>query len=60
MAFLTGHTPVDLRPVLRFWNQLSYPMWTKLEETIRTGQAQGTMNLPADVQRIFSEGVEAI
>ena len=59
-TFLTGQTPVDLRPFLRFWNQLSYPMWTKLEETIRTGQAQGTMNLPADVQRVFSEGVEAI
>ena len=59
-TFLTGHTPTDLRPFLRFWNQLSYPMWTKLEETIRTGHAQGTMNLPAEVQRIFSEGVEAI
>ena len=35
-------------------------MWTNLEATIRTGQAQGTMNLPAEGQRIFSEGVEAI
>ena len=59
-AFLTGHTPADLRPFLRFWNRLSYPMWTKLEETIRTGQAQGTMHLPAEGQRVFSEGVEAI
>jgi SAM-dependent methyltransferase len=59
-TFLTGHTPTDLRPFLRFWNHLSYPMWTKLEETIRTGQAQGTMNLPAEAQRFFSEGVEAI
>jgi len=59
-TFLTGHTPTDLRPFLRFWNQLSYPMWTKLEETIRTGQAQGTLQLPPDAQRLFSEGVAAI
>ena len=58
-TFLTGRTPVDLRPVLRFFNHLSYPMWTKLEETIRTGQAQMTMHMPPDAQRIFSEGVEA-
>jgi SAM-dependent methyltransferase len=35
-------------------------MWTQLEDTIRTGQGHGTMSLPPDKQRIFSEGVEAI
>lgn len=59
-AFLSGAGPADLRPVLRFWNHLSYPMWTKLEEAIRTGQGQGTMELSGEQQRIFSEGVEAI
>lgn len=59
-TFLTGHTPADLRPFLRFWNHLSYPTWTKLEDAIRTGQAQSTLNLPEEAQRIFSEGVEAI
>jgi hypothetical protein len=59
-AFLSGAGPADLRPVLRFWNHLSYPMWTKLEEAVRTGQGQGTMALSGDQQRIFSEGVEAI
>jgi hypothetical protein len=59
-AFLSGQTPADLRPFLRFWNRLSYPMWTNLEATVRTGQAQGTMHLPAEEQRLFSEGVEAI
>jgi len=59
-AFLSGRPPVDLRPFLRFWDHLSYPMWTKLETAIRTGQGQGTMRLPEAEQRIFSEGVEAI
>ena len=59
-TFLTGHTPADLRPFLRFWDRLSYPTWTKLEDAIRTGQAQSTLDLPEEAQRIFSEGVEAI
>ncbi|MDQ3810457.1 MAG: acetylserotonin O-methyltransferase [Chloroflexota bacterium] len=59
-AFLTGAGPVDLRPFLRFWDHLSYPMWTKLEDAVRTGQGQGTMELSGELQRIFSEGVEAI
>lgn len=59
-TFLTGHTPADLRPFLRFWNRLSYPTWTKLEDAIRTGQAQSTLDLPEEARRIFSEGVEAI
>jgi len=59
-TFLTGHTPVDLRPFLRFWNHLSYPVWTKLEDAVRTGEGQSTLSLPEEAQRIFSEGVEAI
>jgi len=59
-TFLTGRTPADLRPFLRFWDLLSYPTWTKLEDAIRTGQAQSTLDLPEEAQRIFSEGVEAI
>src|SRR6476660_1105636 len=44
-AFLSGAGPADLRPHLRFWNQLSYPMWTQLEAAIRTGHGQGSMAL---------------
>src|SRR5450631_2751952 len=39
-AFLSGQTPRDLRPALRFWNRLSYPVWMKLEDAVRTGQPQ--------------------
>src|SRR5215213_10396509 len=59
-AFLTGRTPADLRPFLRFWDRLSYPTWTKFETAVRTGQGQSTLHLPEEEQRIFSEGVAAI
>jgi hypothetical protein len=63
-AFLSGHTPLDLRPLLRFWNQLSYPRWLHLEEAVRTGQAFSdgrTRTLPtAEQQRLFSDGVAAL
>ena len=58
-AFLSGQAGLDLRPALRFWDQLSYPRWTRLEDAVRTGQPQGRFGT-AHEQRIFSEGVEAL
>jgi SAM-dependent methyltransferase len=60
-ALLSGQGPADLRPILRFWNRISYPTWEGLEQAIRSGQApnrQGGGFSEAD-QRIFSEGVGA-
>src|SRR4051794_31100292 len=34
-TFLSGRTPADLRPHLRFWDQLSYSRWIQLETAIR-------------------------
>ena len=59
-TFLSGATPADLRPFLRFWDRLSYPTWTRFEAAVRTGQGQSTLHLAEEEQRIFSEGVEAI
>ncbi len=60
-TFLSGRTPTDLRPILRFNNRLSYARWTKLEEAVRTGKAVfGEFAFTAEEQRIYSEGVEAI
>jgi len=36
-AFLAGDPATDLRPFLRFWDQLSYPMWTAFADAVRTG-----------------------
>jgi hypothetical protein len=59
-AFLSGKGPADLRPFLRFWNHISYPLWTKLEDTVRTGQGQQGLTLPEEQERIYLEGVEAL
>jgi hypothetical protein len=60
-TFLSGKTPADLRPFLRFWNQISYPQWQHLEEALRTNRGvSGDVELDPDQQRIFSEGVAAI
>jgi hypothetical protein len=60
-AFLSGSGEPDMRPFLRFWNHISYPMWLGLEASIRSGEALTTGKVPTDEEnRIFSEGVEAI
>lgn len=60
-AFLSGQGPADLRPILRFWNRISYPTWIQLEATIRSGQAPNRQGggFSEEDQRIFSEGVGA-
>ena len=60
-AFLGGPDGTGLRPFLRFMNRLSYPMWMKLEDAVRSGEAQTRlMSFTDEEQRIFSAGVEAI
>jgi SAM-dependent methyltransferase len=60
-TFLSGHTAMDLRPFLRFWDHLSYPNWTKLAAACRTNDtAFGEVDYTDAEQQIFSEGVEAI
>ena len=58
--FLSGTGETDLRPFLRFWDQLSYPMWSGFADAVRTGQGRSTGAMPAGKQRLYSEGVEAI
>jgi hypothetical protein len=58
-AFLTGRTSVDLRPGLRLYNHIIYPMWLGLENTVRTGEPARHGKPNEQFARIFSEGVEA-
>ena len=58
-TFLSGSTPTDLRPFLRFWNHISYPAWIQLETSVRTGDG-AVGHLSEELGKIFSEGVEAI
>jgi len=59
-TFLSGRTPTDLRPALRYWNHLNYQRWTELEAVVRTEQAGfGEFAFTAEEQQLYTEGVEA-
>ena len=60
-TFLSGRSPTDLGPFLRYLNRLNYPMWMRLEEAVRTGHALfGEFQMTKDEQQIYSEGIEAL
>jgi hypothetical protein len=59
--FLAGKPGPDLRPMLRFFDQISYPTWQKLADAVRTGNGQAQFGkFDKRQQEIFSAGVEAI
>ncbi|HEV2336550.1 MAG TPA: methyltransferase [Stellaceae bacterium] len=59
-AFLSGGRGADLRPMLRFWDRISYPAWMRLETAVRAGEGQSYFDrFSAEEQQIFSTGVEA-
>lgn len=59
-TFLAGRSGPDLRPMLRFWNRISYPTWQKLDEAVHTGQGQAQFGrFSKEEQQIFSAGVES-
>jgi hypothetical protein len=59
-VFLAGQPGPDLRPMLRFWNRISYPGWLALEDAVRAGAGQAKFGeFSAEEQQIFSAGVEA-
>ena len=57
-TFLAGRTPADLRPVLRFWDLVSYPAWAQLEPVLRGRWAP--QQLSPRLREVFSAGVEAL
>jgi ubiquinone/menaquinone biosynthesis C-methylase UbiE len=59
-AFLAGPGPGDLRPFLRFWDKISYPACTRLAEALASGPPQQIFELGDDLQRVASEGIEAV
>jgi hypothetical protein len=59
-VFLAGQAGLDLRPMLRFWNSISYPGWLALEDAVRAGEGQSKFGqFSTEEQLIFSAGVEA-
>lgn len=60
-AFLTGRTPMDLRPFLRFWDRVSYPTWTSLAQALADGKPPTQVfELDDELQEIVSSGIEAV
>jgi hypothetical protein len=60
-AFLIGSgSGPDLRPMLRFWDRISYNLWMDFEGAVRAGEGHRQFNRFSDKeQQIFSAGVEA-
>jgi len=58
-ACLTDEAALDLRPLLRFWDRMNYPLWTRLDSSIRSGKPLASVRLNGEAQRTYSEGVEA-
>jgi SAM-dependent methyltransferase len=59
-TFLSGHTPADLRPLLRFWDRLSYPAWQDLAGALGRGRpAHEIFQIDDDLVPVMSAGIAA-
>lgn len=59
-AFLSGRGQTDLRPLLRFWDMISYPAWVNLAKALATGPSKEIFQLDHEQQRVASAGIEAV
>ena len=55
--FLTGG---GLAPGLRFWDQISFPAWTRFADSLADGPSQLAVELPPETQQIMLDGIEAM
>lgn len=59
-TFLSGATPADLRPLLRFWDRLSYPVWEDLAGALGRGRpAREIFEIDDDLVPVMSAGIAA-
>ena len=59
-TFLSGATPADLRPLLRFWDRLSYPAWAELAGALGRGRpVRQIVDIDDELVPIMSAGIEA-
>jgi ubiquinone/menaquinone biosynthesis C-methylase UbiE len=60
-AFLAGKPGHDVRPVLRFFNSICYPLWESFADAVRSGEGRAQFGkFDREEQQIFSAGVEAL
>ncbi len=59
--FLAGKPESGLRPFLRFLDSISYPLWQRFIDAVRSGQGQAQFgSFDQERQKVFSAGVEAL
>ncbi len=58
--FLAGRPQPDLRPLLRFWDRISYPAWQDLAGSLGRGPRQEIFELDETLQEVASAGIEAV
>jgi hypothetical protein len=59
-AFLSGATPADMRPLLKFWDRLSYPVWTDLAGALGRGRpTRQVFDIDEELVPVMSAGIEA-
>jgi hypothetical protein len=59
-TFLSGATPADLRPLLRFWDRLSYPAWEDLAGALGRGRpAREIFEIDDELVPLMSAGIAA-
>lgn len=60
-AFLVDKATLNLRPMLRYFDTFSYPVWQNLSEAVRLDSGQGRFTkFDLAQQHAYSAGVEAI
>jgi SAM-dependent methyltransferase len=59
-TFLSGATEADMRPLLKFWDRLSYPVWSDLAGALGRGRPAGEIfEIDEELVPIMSAGIEA-
>lgn len=61
VPFLAGKPESGLRPFLRFLDNISYPLWQRFIDAVRSGHGQAQFGrFDQEHQQMFSAGVEAL
>lgn len=59
-TFLSGRTPADLRPLLRFWDKVSYPATEGLASALSKGPSGDQLSrLSGEIQQLAQAGIAA-
>ena len=54
-----GRTSMDLRPGMRLFSRIVYPIWNQFEQTVRSGQPARLGPPPEGFSQTFSDGIAA-